>query len=150
MSLDGVLLKQPTLYLRLGRPEDADTIISLTSDLFALSPYSVVSSFDSVVVRENYLASLDLPKFEFVNILLCSGNEVIGFMSCGSNKGQFSEDRYAIEVGFYIKPEYKTITATKMLISAFHYWAREADCKAAFIGKMKDKKIETYKMKVLT
>ena len=117
--------------------------------LFDISPYSAVSAFDDAVVAGNYLSSLTLPKFEFVNILLCEGNSIVGFMSCGSNKGQFSEDRYAVEIGFYIKPEYKTLSSVKMMISAFYYWAKEADCKAAFIGKMKDKKIETYKMKVL-
>lgn len=143
-------MKQPTLYLRLGEKEDVDEIVKLSRDLFTISPYSVVSSFNPTVVSENYLTSLNMEKFEFVNILLCSGSEVVGFLSCGSNKGQFSEDRYAVEVGFYIRPEYKTLAASKMLISAFHYWAKEADCKAAFIGKMKDKRIETYKMKVLT
>lgn len=143
-------MKQQTLYLRLGTPEDADSILALSLELFNYSPYSVVSEFDTKVVKDNYLASLEMEKFEFVNILLCSGEDIVGFMSCGSNKGQFSEDRYAVEVAFYIKPEYKTLTATKMLISAFHYWAKEAGCKAAFIGKMKDRKIETYKMKVLT
>lgn len=142
-------MKQPTLYLRLGDKRDAEAIVGLSKSLFDLSPYSVVSSFDVDCVTSNYLASVDLPKFEFVNLLLCSDNEVVGFMSCGSNKGQFSEDRYAVEVGFYIKPEYKSISATKMMLGAFHYWAKEADCKAAFIGKMKDRKIETYKMKVL-
>lgn len=143
-------LKQPTLYLRLGEKEDVDAIVGLSRSLFDLSPYSVVSSFQTNIVEENYLNSLGMERFEFVNILLCSGDEVVGFMSCGSNKGQFSEDRYAVEVGFYIKPEYKTLTAVKMMLSAFYYWSKEADCKAAFIGKMKDRKIETYKMKVLT
>lgn len=143
-------MKQPTLYLRLGTAEDVEEIVGMSKSLFDLSPYSVVSSFDRGIVVDNYLASLTLEKFEFVNILLCSESDVVGFLSCGSNKGQFSEDRYAVEVGFYIKPEYKTVSAAKMLVSAFHYWAKEADCKAAFIGKMKDKKIETYKMKVLS
>ncbi len=136
-------------YLRLGTEEDADTMVALSRELYSHSPYSVVSGFDSEVVKENYLAYLKMEKFEFVNILLCSGNEVVGFMSCGSNKGQFSEDRYAVEVGFYILPEHKTLSSVKMLISAFYYWAKESDCKAAFIGKIKDKKLETYKMKVL-
>ena len=137
------------LTLRLGTKDDVDAVVGFSRDLFNISPYSVVSSFDEKVVKDNYLASLEMKKFEFVNILLCDGNSVVGYMSCGSNKGQFSEDRYAIEVGFYIKPEYKTLSSVKMLLSAFYYWAKEADCKAAFVGKMKDKKIETYKMKVL-
>lgn len=142
-------MKQPTLYLRLGEKEDVSKIVDLSEQLFRISPYSVVSSFDGGVVGDNYLTSLSMEKFEFVNILLCSGNETVGFMSCGSNKGQFSEDRYAVEVGFYILPEYKTLTSVKMMLGAFYYWAKEAGCKAAFVGKMKDKKIETYKMKVL-
>lgn len=142
-------MKQPTLYLRLGTERDADVIVSFSRNLFDLSPYSVVSGFDPEVVKQNYLASLEMQKFEFVNLILCDRDVPVGFMSCGSNKGQFSEDRYAVEVGFYIKPEYKTLSSVKMMMSAFHYWAKEADCKAAFIGKMKDRKIETYKMKVL-
>ena len=142
-------MKQPTHYLRLGTAADVETVVDFSRQLFEISPYSVVSSFDSKVVWDNYLASLEMPKFEFVTMILMEGEKPIGFMSCGSNKGQFSEDRYAVEVGFYILPEHKTISAVKLLISAFHYWAKESDCKAAFIGKMKDKKIETYKMKVL-
>lgn len=142
-------MKQPTLYLRLGTKEDAAVVGDFSLRLFNMSPYSLVSEFDPEVVKQNYLASLDMQKFEFVNLILCDKDKPVGFMSCGSNKGQFSEDRYAVEVGFYILPEYKTLSSVKMMMSAFHYWAKEADCKAAFIGKMKDRKIETYKMKVL-
>lgn len=142
-------MKQPTLSLRLGTEADASVVVDFSRSLFDLSPYSVVSEFNSKVVWDNYLASLSMPKFEFITMILCDNEKPVGFMSCGSNKGQFSEDRYAIEVGFYIMPEYKSLSAVKLLLSAFHYWAKESDCKAAFVGKMKDKKIETYKMKVL-
>lgn len=142
-------MKQPTLSLRLGTEADASVVVDFSRSLFDLSPYSVVSEFNSKVVWDNYLASLSMPKFEFITMILCDNEKPVGFMSCGSNKGQFSEDRYAIEVGFYIMPEHKSLSGVKLLLSAFHYWAKESDCKAAFVGKMKDKKIETYKMKVL-
>ena len=143
-------LKQPTLCLRLGTEADAEVVVNFSRALFEISPYSLVSSFDSKVVWDNYLASLEMPKFEIVTMILCDGDKPVGYMHCGSNKGQFSEDRYAVELGFYILPEYKSLSAVKLLLSAFHYWAKESDCKAAFVGKIKDRKIETYKMKVLT
>lgn len=142
-------MKQPTLSLRLGTEDDANIVVDFSRSLFDLSPYSVVSEFNSKVVWDNYLASLSMPKFEFITMILCDKEKPVGFMSCGSNKGQFSEDRYAVEVGFFILPEYKSLSAVKLLLSAFHYWAKESDCKAAFVGKIKDRKIETYKMKVL-
>lgn len=142
-------MKHPTLFLRLGTKDDLHTILDFSRKLFDLSPYSLVSEFNGKVVEENYLASLEMPKFEIITMLLCDGNKPVGYMHCGSNKGQFSEDRYAVELGFYVLPEYKSLSSVKMMLSAFHYWAKEADCKAAFIGKIKDRKIETYKMKVL-
>ena len=142
-------MKQPTLSLRLGTNADVDIIVDLGRDLFNNSIYRDVSSFNANVLRDNYLRSCDLPLSEFCTVLLKSGDTVIGFISCGHAPNQFSKDKYACELGFWIMPEEKTFAGMKMLVEAFYYWAKETGCVAALMGKLQDGKVESYKLKVL-
>jgi hypothetical protein len=52
---------------------------------------------------------LKLPLNEFCTVLLIrEDGAVIGFISCGRSKNQFSRDQYACELGFWIYEPEKT------------------------------------------
>ena len=150
--LAGLHLKQATMYLKLGKEEDASDVVELARDLFNHSVYSTLSTFDPVEVKENYLESLERPGHEITNILLCSvhSGHVIGLLCGAATPLAFSKDKLAVELCFWVYKEHRTSAALKKLLEAYYYWARAVGCKAAVVGKIKNRdEIETYKVKKL-
>lgn len=140
------------MYLKLGKEEDWSEVVEIARDLFNHSIYSTISTFNPVEVRDNYNASLDKHAHEVTNILLCSSSgNVIGFLCAAASPLAFSEkDKIAVELGFWIYKEHRTQEAFKKLLEAYYYWARAVGCKAAILGKIKNKEtVETYRLKKL-
>ena len=139
------------LYLKLGKVEDAESVVALSRDLFEASIYSTVSLFDPEKVKENYLLSLDKPDTEHCTILLCEDKRTIGFLSCASTSMLYSSDLMALEVGMWVGPVEFKKPGYRKLLEGYYYWAKKIGCKAALVGKLvKDKhSVEVYRMKNL-
>lgn len=145
-------LKQGTMYLKLGTEDDAGDVVELGRDLFNHTVYSTLSTYNAHEVKENYVTSLEKPGHENTTILLCKDNgHVIGFIAAAASPLAFSEnDKIAVELGFWVYKEHRSATALKKLLEAYYYWARTVGCKAAVLGKIKNRDdIETYRLKKL-
>lgn len=131
-------MSQETLQLRLANRDDLPAFLELTEELFNNTIYSTFSTFDTEHVSDRFLASLEADQSKLCTVVLTSGEAPVGLITM-ARTGFMNKEEMAVEVAFWIKPEYRTKKTIKMLLQAYFYWARKVGCKAAFVGKLKGK-----------
>lgn len=131
-------MSQETIRLRLATRDDLPAFLELTEELFNNTVYSTFSSFDTEHVSERFLASLEADQTKLCTVVLVNGEAPVGLITM-ARTGFMNKEEMAVEVAFWIKPEFRTKKTIKMLLQAYFYWARKVGCKAAFVGKLKGK-----------
>jgi GNAT superfamily N-acetyltransferase len=129
-------VSQETLRLRLATRDDLPAFLELTEELFDNTIYSTFSTFDTKHVSDRFLASLEGDQTKVCTVVLVNGEAPVGLITM-ARTGFMNKEEMAVEIAFWIKPEYRTKKTIKMLLQAYFYWARKVGCKAAFVGKLK-------------
>ena len=134
-------MSQSTLHLKLATEDDLEVFLPLVKELFDHSVYSEVGTFDEEYVRKMFLNSFQLGQDKVCSVLLYSNEEPVGIISMSKTVMLANaEDEMALELAFWIKPEFRSLTSLRKLIQAYHYWAKLTQCKAVFLGKIKNRK----------
>jgi hypothetical protein len=83
--------------------------------------------------------------------MLLDGRRLVGAVICSSMQQIFNRtEKTAVELGFWITPEYRTVTAIKKLMSAYKFWAKKIGCTSILYGKLKDgETVESYTVRKL-
>jgi GNAT superfamily N-acetyltransferase len=50
-----------------------------------------------------------------------------------------SDELLAVELGFWIKPEYRNRETIRLLLKAFQTWAKKVGCKGTLMAKIKNR-----------
>ena len=129
-------MSQKTLRLKLATRDDLPAFLELTEELFNNTIYATFSTFDIKHVSERFLASLEADQTKICTVVLVNGEAPVGLITM-ARTGFMNKEEMAVEVAFWIKPEFRTKKTIKMLLQAYFYWARKVGCKAAFVGKLK-------------
>lgn len=131
--------------LKLASEQDAAEVASLFRSLFDNSVYSTVTSYQEEDVAKLVISLIRQPD-RGVTILLMDEDRIVGAVICSSARQVFnSAEKTAVEVAFWIIPEYRTRANLKNLLGAYKYWARKTGCTTIMYGKLKDKgSVESY------
>jgi hypothetical protein len=95
-----------------------------------------VEEFNTEKARESALA-LITDSAKHTVIVLDTKNGIVGCLAGTAFTPLFSTKLMGTEVFFYIKSEYRTAGCYRMLLKAFKYWCRLANCSFYYTGKMK-------------
>ena len=140
-----MLLSQATRYLKIANLADKDNFIELVKELYEESVYSTISPFNQDNVEKMLLDSFESEQSDICTVLLMEDKATIGLMTMSHTDLSFmSKGKVAIELAFWIKPEYRDFGSYRMLMQAYFYWARQIGCSAAFVGKLKNKNSPEY------
>jgi hypothetical protein len=125
-------------------------ILELASELHKNSVYKDIA-FDKTSFDETFVRILNSPKEDGSIILLMDDIFVAGFLVCSHMTHMWNKsEKTAVELAFWIKPEYKSFKAIKMILGAYRYWARKIGCNSLLMGKLTNPdEVETYKIRRL-
>lgn len=138
------------LRLKLATEQDASSVLAIAEELHQNSVYSSYTPLDRDRVVELFLKSLQLAPDRQVTLLLLSDEDVVGLLAVGLTEMLYSSDPIATEIAFWITPSHRNYRSLKIMLDAYHYWAKKVGCKALLIGKIKDStKPEEYKLRIL-
>lgn len=143
-------MKQQTHTLKLATQKDIPEVVDLLHRLFNSSVYQSQTQFKRLDVIDNLERLLQRPADGLVLCLMYEENTV-GVLVASHMRHLFNEkEKTAVELGFYIKEEHKTLASMKLMLQAYRYWARLQKCTSIMMGKMKDStSIETYSLRRL-
>ena len=131
--------------LKLAKKEDATPVASFFRELYDNSIYSKITKYKEEDVAELVEKVSDSPDTGVV-ILLVDNEAIVGAMICSYMNQIFNkEEKSAVEIAFWIKPEYKSISNLKSILGAYRYWAKQMGCTSILYGKLKnDSSVESY------
>lgn len=138
-----------TSYLKLATAVDIPYLLKASEDLYEYSVYSTVSSFDREHTLGRLQEALEGDGTKSSIMVLYSGETPVGCLGA-ARTGFMGKDDLAVELLFWIEPEHRTKSNTKLLMQAYFYWAKLVGCTGALVGKMPKKNSpEYYKLRKL-
>jgi GNAT superfamily N-acetyltransferase len=136
--------------LVLASIEDFEDVSRLAKELFYTSVYAKHSLFNETRVKDLLAKSSEMSLDEVATVLLKRDNSTVGFITIASQPSAYSEDKIAIELGFYILPEDRNFKTIRMLMNAYYYWAKSTSCSLLFQGRIVSPDLpEIYKIRSL-
>jgi hypothetical protein len=135
-------------HLKLGSLEDLDEIVSCVKELFDNSVYSNFSVFNKRDTEDTVRRIL-LGNKENGVVLLLTDEEtggITGILGCSYVSQMFNnKEKTAVELAFWIQPEYRDYSSLRLLLQAYKFWAKKIGCSTILFGKMKNKSsVESY------
>lgn len=124
-------MTHPTL--RFAGLNDIDAILDLAKELYKDSPYSPLS-VNPVKVRATLEKIIVESKGEYVILLSVDGQEIVGVLVGYVYSPVFSDDRIAIEMLWYLKPEHRSGNRGVDMMDAYEYWAKGVGAKVIQYG----------------
>lgn len=132
-----------TPRLRLATVADAAALLPLAEKLFNQSVYSTFSTFDSAFVYRALRRAVEGDLSQSGILLLETPSGPVGCLGM-ARTGFMGKPELAIETVFWVEPEYRNMANMRQLLGAYFYWAKKVGCKAALVGKLKDKHQPEY------
>lgn len=130
-------MSQETVSLKIADSTDKDIVCDLVEELYNYSSYCTVAEYSRKFVRESFILSLDKP--DLCTILLRVNGTICGIVVMGLAPSPANPDiKFAVELAFWIQPEYRTRKTLRLLLGAYYHWARLQHCAAAYVGKISD------------
>lgn len=144
-------MKQQTLRLKIADQSDIKGILRLVKQLFGSSVYASNLDIDEEHVKNLALQYTQADQQQGCIILLVKRDKPVGLLACSHMPLLFNPKyKSAVELAFWIEPEYRNNTSLKMLLGAYKYWAKRVGCTHIMYGKMKSNDIsETYTVRKL-
>lgn len=138
-------------FLKLAERQDAGKVGRFFHDLHKASVYAEVMDYKEDDVS-NLVSSLADNPNTGCTIMLMDQDDVVGAIICSSMTQIFNRsEKTAVELGFWIRPEDRTLPNLKKLIGAYRYWAKQTGCTSILYGKLKsDNSPESYSLRKLT
>jgi hypothetical protein len=127
-----------TYFLKVAKKEDFESFLPLVKELYDYTVYSSVVDFNEDTMRERFENSLE-DLNQSCTVLLKADEVLAGFFSMTASPLLCSDETLAVELGFWIKPEYRNKETIRLLIKSFRTWAKLAGCKGVLMAKIKHK-----------
>lgn len=124
--------------LKLAGKDDAEAVSILFKELHSASVYRNLMDYRPGDVSNLVSRIADDPS-RGCTILLLEGRRLIGAIICSSMRQIFNQtEKTAVELGFWITPEFRNKANLKKLLSAYKYWAKKTGCNSILYGKLTD------------
>jgi len=131
--------------LRVATLEDMDAILLQTYLFHEAHPYRD-GEIDTGRITEVY-TQLIKGDNSVVILVLVDGN-IVGLISGTTTLGLCNYKKTALEVMFWIMPEYRTYKLASRALAAFEYWAKNIQgCHSILVGNLDPKVNSFYKRK---
>lgn len=122
-------------YIRLATHEDSPVLLEIAKKFHEESPYQTLefSREKGIRVLSNIIGG-DLKNS--VCLVALKGDEIIGFIFGAAESPVFSNDKIAMELGWFVLEEHRKTRASLLLFHAYEDWAKRVGCKyiqAAFL-----------------
>lgn len=139
------------LSLKLASVSDVPTLLELLYKLHGESAYEKVVEWKPEDVTAVLHRIIGGKKEEGCVILLVDVETTVGLIAVSHIFHMFNvAHKTAVEIAYFIEPEYRTPAAHKLLLKAYKFWARKIGCHSILMGKIKNKnEVETYTIRRL-
>jgi GNAT superfamily N-acetyltransferase len=121
---------------RVANLDDIPVVIPLLKEFFDQSSFKDFQ-FDEAKVRLLCETAVVDPK-RYIIILSMDKEEVVGLIAGKLDVAAFSSDIAAIEMAWYVKPEYRKGKRAFELLDSFDAWAEAAGAAYVYYGMLKD------------
>jgi RimJ/RimL family protein N-acetyltransferase len=140
-----------TLHLKLGTIVDVNEITVRLFELFQSSVYSDLVEWDEVSTKEKVTQLINQGPESGGIVLLYHDTELVGLIGFSHMMQLFNQNhKTAVELAFWITPEYRTRSSIKKLLGAYRYWAKRVGCHSILMGKLKNKnEVESFTIRRL-
>lgn len=120
--------------------EDVPDIIDLTKEFFHQTPYAEFEfDFSEAKVRRLAEACIINPKEAVVLMSVDKDTGAnVGLIAGRLDTSPFSDEKVAIEVCWYVRPEYRKGKRAFELLDAFEAWAKAAGAGYTYYGLMRE------------
>ena len=126
-------MKQQTMFLKILEQSDLERFIVLCKKFFDNSPYED-KSFSYEKVKDLAQQIIDSDKSESIVILLHDGEQAQGFIVGLTSETPFGTDKVAVELAWWVEPEYRGTRKSLELMKAYEAWARKVGCQIVQMG----------------
>jgi GNAT superfamily N-acetyltransferase len=127
--------------LKIAKAEDIPAIVDMTIRFLSYVDYhNMPTDPDKVrAVVENIVTS-DPEK----NIIILSmdGDKIAGMIAAVTQEALFHDAKIAVEIGWWVEPEYRRSTHNKQLLDAFEFWAKKLNCSHTQMSMMETENAE--------
>lgn len=113
--------------LALAGLNDIDDILELAKEFHVETPYSPLN-LDLTKIRVSLEKFIIEQGTDHLVLLSKSEGKVVGVLAAYAYEPLFSRERMAIELFWYLKPEFRRGSRGTEMMDAYEYWARKAGC----------------------
>lgn len=124
--------------------DDVDDVFSLAMEFFRNSPYKDMYIDESEVQNLVWEFALG-PKTERLCLLLRDGDTTVGALAGLITKQLFNKDKLAVEVIWWINPEYRSFKSARILRDAYEYWAKKMGATSIQLVALEDAHDKLYR-----
>ncbi len=125
------------MTLKLATKEDREDVIRLLSDFHSISPYKSVD-FSHEKVGNIFDAYLSSDKTDIIVILSVQDSKNVGLIVGVSEAAPFSDEKMAMELAWYVDPEYRGSRDSLELMMAYQDWSKRVGAKITQMALLDD------------
>lgn len=119
----------PTSDLRLANTSDLPELMKIATNFHAESPYAHME------MDEGKVSELLTKLITDGVVILTLGNDFpVGAIAAITHENIFSRKTWALEMMWYVYPEYRNPRRVLRMLAAYEYWARMKGCEAASLA----------------
>lgn len=139
------------LSLKIATLDEAPVLLELLHKLYRESAYEKIINWEENSVSSTLRRMLTGKQEEGCVVLLKDGEKTVGLIAVSYILQMFNVNhKTAVEVAYFIEPEYRTPAAHKALLKAYKFWARKVGCHSILMGKIKNmNEVETFTIRRL-
>ena len=120
----------------LRKPEEKDLplVIDVSREFHEASWFSY-TQFSYSRIADLFFACVETGPDKFGEVAVNEADQCVGFFTGGAQEHYWSNTRMAVDLAFYIQPEYRTFRLAKDMIESFENWAQHiAGCQSIMLG----------------
>jgi hypothetical protein len=118
-----------TETLKIAEPDDVKTLEPLLLAFFKMSPYQDLNLDLGKCLRN--LMSMCIDRKNSIVLLSMEGDKIVGLIAGTKILPVFSSDPVALELAWFVYPEYRKSPRGIELLDGYEEWAKLVGCKAS-------------------
>jgi GNAT superfamily N-acetyltransferase len=127
---------------KVATPEDFDAVYEMCQKFVKTTIYKDYFTEEAMrPLAETFILS---PITEKVGLLAMDGDKPVGMLGGMINNFIFGNIKMAVEIAWWIEPEYRKSGYGKELIEAFEFWAKKNGCAFVTMSFLEDKPAKFY------
>lgn len=114
-------------YIRIGQMEDVPILLKFAKNFHQASPYRSMR-FNSEKGKKFLEGILSGRNTEGIVLVALQDGNPIGMLVGACSEPVFSSSRVAMELGWWIEPEFRKTRASALIYTAYEDWAMRVGC----------------------